>query len=68
MLRGIRRCLGFILCPKRLRLSCNEDECKPLAAGARGWHHDRRLLRGMAHQVEVIVPVLKAPRCERLKL
>ena len=23
-------CLGCILCQKRLRLSCNVDECKPL--------------------------------------
>ena len=36
MLGGIRGCLGSILCLKRLKLSCNVDECKPLTAGFSG--------------------------------
>ena len=30
---GIRRCLGCVLCQKRLKLSCEVEECKPLVPG-----------------------------------
>ena len=38
--RGIRECLGCILCQKRLRLSWKVDECEPLVHGSDMTHSD----------------------------
>jgi len=37
VLRSIRGCSGCILCQKRLGLSSELDECKPLIAGSEAW-------------------------------
>jgi len=60
ILRGTGVCVGCISCQKRLRLSLEVDECKPLSS-------ERRIaLHGRAVKVDPINITLNAPGIERL--